>query len=66
MEGRNLYILYISKKLFIYSDLEQSVPLELVKAMRLVSAMFLTIAKDFDIVFGLVSGVAPVRATCLT
>ena len=66
MEGRNLYILYRSKKLFIYSDLEQNVPLEQVKALRLVSTMSLTTAKGFDIVLGLVIGVGAVRATCLT
>ena len=66
MEGRNLYILYRSKKLSLYLGLGQNVPLELVKAIRLVSAMSLTIAKNFDIVLGLVSGVGPVRPTCLT
>ena len=65
MEGRNLYILYRSKKLSSYLDLGQNVPLELVKAMRLVSAMSLTTAKDFDIVLGLVSGVGPMRAIYL-
>ena len=65
MEGRNLYILYRSKKLSSYLDLGQNVPLELLKAMRLVSAMSLTTAKDFDIVLGLVSGVGPKRAICL-
>ena len=66
MEGRNLYILYRSKKLSSYLDLGQNVPLELVKALRLVSTISLKTAKGFDIVLGLVIGVGAVRATCLT
>lgn len=46
-----------SKKLFSYSGLEQIVPLELVSGIRQLSAMPLKIAKDLDVVLGLVSGI---------
>ena len=46
-----------SKKLFSYSGLEQIVPLELVSAISQVSATSLAIAKDLDIVLGLVCGI---------
>ena len=46
-----------SKKLFSHSGLGQIVPLELVSAIRQVSAMSLAIAKYLGIVLGLVSGI---------
>ena len=45
------------RKFFSYSGLEQIVPLELVSGIRQLNAMSLAIAKDLDIVLGLVSGI---------